>query len=191
MDPEDQIERTNKVRSPLTLRRLLSEESPETLVARFAHRVAEVTGNKEIPPLSQYEMGRIQSAQENSALALSHFGEAVDSHHDYRGYKAAGLSSFFTELNGEPGAIEFLRQALIFGIDDYETNLTLGMAYEQLHRKCPDFEFDIPYWPPPPMHQNIYLLKALRQSKDPSYTRRFLTAFSGLLDGNELSITEM
>ncbi len=65
---EIQLAKMNAVKSPVTLRRFLSEDAPETLVDRFSTRLNEVTG------LRNYEKARVHKhTQEfDKAIAYGH-----------------------------------------------------------------------------------------------------------------------
>ncbi len=76
---EEQIRKMRAVTSPVTLKRFLSEESPASLVHRFAHRVKEVMKDAEMKEsMSSYEKGRIHAARGKTGEAIKEYEKACE-----------------------------------------------------------------------------------------------------------------
>lgn len=202
MEPDEQIARAGKIKSPHALRRVLSEDSPLELVARFANRVSEITQSNSstnqtpIRPLSIHEQGRIEAARDNQTEALAKYNQDFNLNgFNPKNYRAAGLL-FYTNPDLAISMIGFLHSTLESGktkLDDYETNLALGLAYEKIRREMEtiDTSITLPYNPIPPLEENMYIIRALKISPDAELTRRFMEGFVGLLTESEKEIAKM
>jgi tetratricopeptide (TPR) repeat protein len=196
MIPDDQIAQMNKPKSPHTLRRILSEDSPAELVARFAGRVKEVMESWDIRdnPLSPYELARISFGSGDYETGLNQYMEAASKNNDGRAYKEVGTTIFYFDTMQDILAVEILHQAIEHGINDCETNLTLGLAYEQLRQKAaanPAYEVVLPYQPIPAPEDNKYLNAALQQSQDQEHTQKFINGYLAFLANDAKGIDDL
>jgi len=162
---DEQLERQQNIRSPKTLRRMLSADAPIQLVARFGNRLKEVAGLG----LSAYEEGRVLHTQEKMEEAKRKFEDSVKSK-DKRGHLGLAEVSLSAGTPGEnAAAIKHLETAIKSGVAIGINHLQLGMLYFKNDQQPKAYEqFQI----------------ALEMSPESENIEKYLEGFAEVLDNN-------